>query len=313
MFTRLEPQRAFHMKRLCVSFSVVFFLICAHTLFADIALVKTAGVLAFDEARNGFASTCFENKQEFDLSEDLSNRDQIISGIKAGNFKLIIAIGSEAAGFVKTNFPDTPLVFTMVVNPDRMGLTGNNVTGISLDVPVREELVILKSIAKKAKRIGVIYTQPANNSLLETVKTVAAELDFTVVPVAITSSTDIQKAMTELIGKCDALWIPPDPSLNSEEVVRYIGSTSLSKQLPCVGPTDRYVRSGAIFSLSSDNVEAGKMAGDLANQILQGTPPSRLAIQSMQKPRVIINLKAAELLGLTIPKNVQNSASKIYQ
>lgn len=313
MTTRLEPQRAFHMKRLCLSLPVVFFLISAHALFADIALLKTGGVLAFDEARNGFASTCFENKQEFDLSEDLSNKDQIISGMKGGNFKLIVAIGSQAADFAKTNFPEIPLVFTMVVNPDRMGLTGNNITGVALDVPVREELVILKSIDKKAKRLGTIYTQPVNNSLIDTLRTIASQLDLTVVPVSITSSTDIQKAMAELIGKCDALWIPPDPSLNSEEVVRYIGSTSLSKQLPCVGPTDRYVRSGAIFSLSADNVEAGKIAGDLANQILQGTPPSRIAPQSMQKPRVIINLKAADLLGLTIPKNVQNSASKIYQ
>jgi putative tryptophan/tyrosine transport system substrate-binding protein len=302
------------MKRLGASPFVFFLtLILSQLVFADIAVVKTAGVLAFDEARNGFASTCFENKQEFDLSEDLSNKDEIIKGLKSGNFRLIVAIGSQAASFVKSNFPDIPEVFTMVVNPDRMGLTGNNATGVALDVPIREELLILKSIAKKARRIGVIYTQPANDTLINSLRSVASETDFVVVPEPINSSADLQKAMTDLIGKCDALWIPPDPSLNSEDVVRYIGSTSLSKQLPCVGPTDRYVRSGAIFSLAADAVEAGKLAGDLANQILQGTAPSKLAIQTMSKPRIIINLKAAELLGLTIPKNVQNSASKIYQ
>lgn len=302
------------MKRLGALLFTVFLLsLFTNFALADIAIVKTGGVTAFDEARNGFASTCFENKQEFDLADDLSNQDQIISSIKSGKFRLLVGVGSKAATLLKTNFPDTPLVYTMVVDPDHLGLTGNNVTGVELDVPIREEFAMLKSIVKKAKRIGVVYTRPANEVLVNAARTIATQNDMVIVASPITSSADIQKAMTDLIGKCDALWIPPDPSLNSEEVIRYIGSTSLSKQLPCVGPNDRYVRSGAIFSLSPDNVEAGKMAGDLANQILQGTAPSSLPIQTMQKPRVIINLKAAELLGLTIPKSIQNSASKIYQ
>src|SRR5205085_8979398 len=123
----------------------------------------------------------------------------------------------------------------------------------------------------------------------------------------------IQKAMTDVLGKSDAIWIPPDPSLNTDEVIRYIGSTSLAKQIPCVGPTDRYVRSGAIFSLAPDAIEAGRLAGDLANKVLQGTAAGKLPVQLLQKPKVILNLKAAALLGLTIPKNVQDAASKVYQ
>ncbi len=300
------------MKR-SVPFSFVLLLFFANLALADLAIVKTASVVAFDEARNGFASICFEPKQEFDLSEDLSNQQQIIDSIKGGNFRLLVGIGSQAATLLKNNFPGTPMIFTLVVNPEKNNLRSDNITGVTLGVPVKEQFAILHSIDKRIKRIGVIYTQPANDSLIDTARAAANDENFTLVPSPISSSLDIQKALTDLLGKVDALWIPPDPSMNSEDIIRYIGSTSLSRQLPCVGPTDRYVRSGALFSLSPDTVEAGKMAGDLANQILQGTPPSKLPIQLIEKPRVIINLKAAGLLGLTIPKNVQNSASKIYQ
>jgi putative ABC transport system substrate-binding protein len=130
---------------------------------------------------------------------------------------------------------------------------------------------------------------------------------------SISNGQDIQRAVGEIISKIDALWIPPDPSLNSEEVIRYIGQTSLTKQIPCVGPSERYVRSGAIFSMTIDSVEAGRMAGDLANKIVQGTSPSKLPVQEMKRPKLIINTRAAGLLGLTIPRNVLDAAHKVYQ
>jgi len=300
------------MRRLA-QLSFVVLLISITPAFSDVAIVKSAGSFAFNDARNGFASICFENRQEFDLAEDGSNQTQILDTIKASNFRLMVAIGTQAAIFLKANFPDVPLVFCLVVNPEKLGLKGDNIAGVPLNVPVREQFALLRTIFKKAKRLGVLYTQPANDVLINSARSIAADENMTLVAAPITSSQDIQKAMTDLIGKCDALWIPPDPSLNSEEVIRYIGTTSLSRQIPIVGPNDRFVRAGAIFSLSVDAVEVGRAAGDLANKILQGTPASRLSTPELQKPKIILNLKAAGLLNIIIPRNIQDAASKVYQ
>jgi len=300
------------MRRLA-QLSFVVLLISITPAFSDVAIVKSAGSFAFNDARNGFASICFENRQEFDLAEDGSNQTQILATIKASNFRLMVAIGTQAAIFLKANFPDVPLVFCLVVNPEKLGLKGDNIAGVPLNVPVREQFALLRTIFKKAKRLGVLYTQPANDVLINSARSIAADEDMTLVAAPITSSQDIQKAMTDLIGKCDALWIPPDPSLNSEEVIRYIGTTSLSRQIPSVGPNDRFVRAGAIFSLSVDAVEVGRAAGDLANKILQGTPASKLSTPELQKPKIILNLKAAGLLNIIIPRNIQDAASKVYQ
>jgi len=293
--------------------SFVVLLILITPALSDVAIVKSAGSFAFNDARNGFASICFEPRKEFDLAEDGSNQTQILEEIKSGNFSLMVAIGTQASSFLKTNFPGIPLIYCLVVNPEKLGLKGENIAGVPLNVPIREQFAVLKTIFKKAKRLGVLYTQPANDGLIASARSIAENEGMTLVASPITSSQDIQKAMTDLISKSDALWIPPDPSLNSEEVIRYIGTTSLSRQIPCVGPNDRFVRAGAVFSLSVDAVEVGRAAGELANKILQGTPASRLSIPDLQKPKIILNLKAAGLLNITIPRNIQDAASKVYQ
>lgn len=291
----------------------LFVLLISTSLFGEIAIIKTAGIIAFDDARNGFSSICFENKREFNLLEDSSNQNQITDQMKSGNFNLILAIGFQAANFAKTAFPEIPLIFCLVLDPEKNGLKGDKITGVYYIVPIKEQFSIFKNLSKKIKRIGVIYTQPFNSSLLDAAKTAANDLGLELVTAPIQSSLDIQKAMTDLVGKCDALWIPPDPALFSEEIIRYIGTTSLSRQLPFGGPNELFVRAGAIFSLGPDSIEAGKEAGDMANRILQGASVSDVEPEQLKKLRIILNLKAAGLLGLTIPQNILNSATKIYQ
>jgi putative ABC transport system substrate-binding protein len=293
--------------------SAVILIYLAQFSFGDVAIIKTAGIASFDDARNGFSSICFENKKEFNLMEDLSNQNDITTQIKGGNYNLIVVMGTLAAKLAKDNFPNLPIVFCMVLNTDINSLKAENITGVGVDVRIKDQFIVMRNISKKIKRIGIIYTQPDNDTLIASARTIAQELDMSVVTSGIAGSQDIQKAMNDIIGKIDALWIPPDPSLYSDEVIRYIGSTSLTKLIPCFGPNERYVRSGAIFSMTFDPVEAGRIAGDVANKILQGTAPSKLQIHELQRPKIIINTRAAGLLKLTIPKNIQDAASKVYQ
>ena len=290
---------------------LLLLLLVAVSTSAEIALVKTG--TGYDDARNGFSSICFENKKEFTLLEDLSNQAQVADEIKAGTYSMVVALGPQAALFAHQNLPGLPLVYTLVARADKMGIKGENVTGVSMQVPLLEQFNVLRNISKKIKRVGVLYTPAVNDSLIESAKEVAGGQNLSIVPSPVTSSQDIQHAVTELVGKCDALWVPPDPSLASDDVVKYIGSTSLSKQLALVGPSERYVRAGAIIAMVLDAVDAGKSAGDLANKIIAGTPPSKLPVVEQKKFKIIINLKAAGLLGLTIPKNVQDAAGKVYQ
>src|SRR5262245_9646456 len=146
--------------------SAVVLIYLAQISFADVAIIKTAGIVSFDEARNGFSSICFENKKEFNLMEDLSNQVDIANQIKGGVYNLVVAMGSLAARFAKDNFPNVPIVFCMVLNSDLNSLRADNITGVSVDVRIKDQFTVLRNISKKIKRIGIIYTQPENDSLV---------------------------------------------------------------------------------------------------------------------------------------------------
>jgi putative tryptophan/tyrosine transport system substrate-binding protein len=293
-------------------YAVSFLLLFGSQAYADIAVIKSAGSSISDEVRNGFTSTCFENRQEFSLQEDLSNQSQIIDSIRSGNIRLILAVGSASALLAKS-LPNLPLLFCLVLNPERSGLTGGNIFGIPLQVPVREQFGVIREINKKWKRIGVIYTRPTNEPLLDTVRKLAESQNLMLIQFPIRSSMDLEKVMNDMVGKCDVIWIPPDPSLNSDEVIKYIGATSLSRQIPFVGPNERYVKAGAIFTVTVDPVETGRIAGEVANQILAGAVPSKIPAPVPQRIRMIINKRAAGLLHITFPKNIEQTAAKVYQ
>ena len=207
--------------------SSMILILIVQASYADVAIIKTPGIAVFDEARNGFSSICFETAKEFTLQDDLSNHNEITTEIQSGKYQIVLALGARAAEYAKNTFPTLPVVFCMVVSPQVNSLKADNVTGVSVDVRVKDQFTILKNINKKIKRLGVIYTQPANDSLIAAAKTTATGMDLDLVTARITNGQEIQKAMGEIIDKIDALWIPPDPSLNSEEVIRYIGQTSL--------------------------------------------------------------------------------------
>jgi len=308
LFGGLTP----HMKCL-VRASIAVFAAFVSTAFADIAIVKTAGTSLFDEVRNGFASICFENQREFPLQQDLSNQSEVADQIRAGNYKLLVSIGSEATTFARTTLPQTNLVYAMVTFPERLGLKGDNVAGIPLPVPFEQQFALIRSINKKFKRIGALYTRPFNEPLIQSARTFAESHGMTLVSFPIASSFELEKAMNNMTGKCDVLWVPPDPILDSDELIRYVGATSISRQIPCVGSNERFVKAGAIFCLTVDAVEIGRLAGELVNQALQGKPFSTLKVAETSKPRFILNVRAANSLKLPIPKEIQNKANKLYQ
>jgi putative ABC transport system substrate-binding protein len=285
------------------SIAVCLFLI--GTAFADVAILKTAGSSQFDEVRNGFASICFENQREFSLAGDLSNQTQLTDQIRTGNYKLILSIGSQAATIAKRYLSPIQLLYCVVAFPERLGLVGENISGIPLQVSFQEQFGLIRNINKKLKRIGVIYTRPVNEPLVQNARSWAEPRGFSVISFPIASRNDLERAMTNLVGKCDVLWIPPDPTLESDDVIEYIGATSLARQIPSIGPNERYVKAGAIFSITVDAVEIGRLAGDLANKILQGNAPSKLSGLEPGKPRFILNIRSANILGLSIPKQFQ--------
>ena len=132
-----------------------------------IAVLKSHDIAPINQALAGFVATCPEPITTYDLGGITSNSRGIIDRIMASPPRLIVAIGPLAAQVAKAEVRGVPVVFAMVRNPRKSGLEGDNIAGISLDVPVEAQLAMYKALLPTIRVIGVIYDPEKTGTLVK--------------------------------------------------------------------------------------------------------------------------------------------------
>ncbi len=127
--------------RFCLAFTLVLLFSFTHTQARaqGIAVIKSHNVEPFNQALAGFVAACDGGITEYDLRGSKRKGAGIIKRIIATKPRLIVAIGSLAALVAKEGARGIPVVFFMVPNPYKFGLEGENIAGISLDIPIDKQ------------------------------------------------------------------------------------------------------------------------------------------------------------------------------
>ena len=130
-------------------------------------MLKSHDIAPINQALAGFVATCPEHITTYDLGGSTSNSRGIIDRIMASPPRLIVAIGPLAAQVAKAEVRGVPVVFAMVRNPRKSGLEGDNIAGISLDVPIEAQLAMYKALLPTLRVIGVIYDPEKTGTLVK--------------------------------------------------------------------------------------------------------------------------------------------------
>lgn len=134
-------------------------------------------------------------------------------------------------------------------------------------------------------------------------------LDF--VALEIRSADDIDPALEALKGQVDALYLPPD-SLTDANRVR-INDAALSARVPTMYAYREYVHAGGLMSYGPNYPDLFRRSADLVDKILRGTSPAEIPVEQPTKFDLVINLKTARALGLTIPDKLLVLADEIIE
>jgi len=277
-------------------------------------VLKSHDIAPINQALAGFVATCTEQITTYDLGGRTSDTRGIIDRIMAAPPKLILAIGPQAAQVAKAEVQDIPVVFLLVRNPRKYGLEGDNITGISLDVPIEAQLAMYKSLLPTLQVLGVIYDPEKTSALVKEADEVAGKfgLRFRAAPVA--SQTEVPAALRSLLGKVDALWLLPDDTVVTPESLTFFLLTAFKQNLPVLTISDAFVEAGALASLSADYTDMGRQACQLSREIETGRlRPTQASIVPPTKVNITINQQTASQLGLVLPPGVVQSASKVYR
>lgn len=288
---------------------------------ARIAVVISSSIEPYMESINGFYQELDARGVKYESSEfimsDSDNLESVIPKIALFRPDLIHTIGTRATAAVKEEFKDVPVIFSMVLNPVDSGIVasmefpGDNITGVSMDIPLRLQFDYIKRIFPRAKKIGVIYSKEETAHLIGHANIAARRAGMTLVDKEVKYPAEVPAALTAIAGKIDLLWSVADSNVFTRETIREFLIFTLKRQIPFVGLSSSFVRAGAFFSFDVIPEKAGRDAAVIADEVLRGKNTARIPVLSPKEIKVFINKNTANILNIDVPDEIYKSAEII--
>jgi len=274
------------------------------------------GETGYVEGRNlegDYRSAESHNDQLAALAADLVRRP----------VSLIAAIGGLAPALAaKAATTTIPIVFTIPGDPVRQGLVerlnrpGGNVTGVSnlAGVVVPKQLEVLHETVPKAALIGLLVnpTNPSAEFYAKDTEVAASSIGQKVFVVKAASEGDIETAFATLAEQhADAILIPSDVLFNS--VPEKLVTLASRHALPAIYAYSEFARAGGLMSYGVSFGEPFRQTGIYAGRILRGEKPADLPVIQVTKVELIVNLRTAKALGVTVPIPLLGRADEVIE
>jgi putative ABC transport system substrate-binding protein len=234
----------------------------------------------------------------------------------------ILAITTPAAVAAKAATTTLPIVFEVGADPVKLGLVaglskpGGNMTGVSLlNVELgAKRLELLHGVVPTTTIFGLLINPTNSNAetISKDVKAAAKELGIQIHVQHATNEADFEPAFASLreLG-VRALVIGTDPLFNASS--ERLAALSLRYVMPSVYQYRPFAAAGGLMSYGDSSTEPFRQAGIYVGRILKGEKPGELAIQQSTKVELIVNLKAAKALGLTVPTQIVARADEVIE
>jgi putative ABC transport system substrate-binding protein len=213
-----------------------------------------------------------------------------------------------------------PIVMSNAIDPVGAGLVkslarpGGNITGLSTDASqamLAKHLALLKEINSKLSRVGVFRTVESEGRFAE-LQAAARQLNLGLEFVTIRTPDDFEGAFSAMAAKrVGAVLVAGGPVSYMRR--EQIGELALKHRLPAVTSLSEYVQAGVLVSYGPNLPDQFRRAAGYVAKILRGAKPADLPVEQPTKFDLVINLKTAKALGITIPKDVLLRADEVIQ
>jgi len=239
---------------------------------------------------------------------------------------VIVTLGGTATSIAKETTREIPIVFLYAADPVASGLVNSvarpetNLTGLTSAPDVEftaKQFEVFKETIPTLKRVAVLYNaraeNPAHATRLAILQKTAPSLGVKVADKPIKSAADVAQALS-LISRdtTDGLFIICASVFDG--VFKDIADKAIQKRLALFGCNSTHViEYGALAAYDTDRYRLGHRGARYVDRILKGSKPQDLPVEAPTKFELIINLKTAKQIGLTIPPNVLARADKVIR
>jgi ABC-type uncharacterized transport system substrate-binding protein len=242
--------------------------------------------------------------------------------IVANNVSVIMASGLPAALAAKAATSTIPIVFRLSIDPVAFGLAhslsrpGGNLTGVTMlnDELTAKRLQLLRELVPNTASIGFLLNPKNRNAASHKLRVETAAQALGVHVIVLTADSPDQFAPAFAAGRqqgIGALLVGDDPLFDSrsEQMV----AAAASHAVPTIYYVRDFVVVGGLISYGASYVEMGRQAAVSVGQILKGAKPADLPIAQPTRFELVINLKTAKALGLTVPPALLAGADEMIE
>jgi len=241
--------------------------------------------------------------------------------VRGGADIIVTTEGGNSARAAQMATDRIPIVFIGGGDPVELGLVkslarpGGNLTGIaSLDVELApKRLEIFRELVPGLKRVLLIYDATNKHAAeqLEPYRAAARSLGLTLVERPVRSQEEAGAVISGLRrGDVDGIFAPRVLSLN---IPGFIVATSAKGTFPTMFQAAFFAERGGLASYGATDGDLGRLAARLVDRILKGAKPADLPVEQPTKFELVINVKTAKALGLTIPQSLLHRADRLIQ
>lgn len=262
-----------------------------------ILVVQSLQIKPYDAALQGFQSLYDGTVKRLVTSEQ--EAADIVREVHRMKPALILAIGRDGLAKVRS-VKDIPIVYLMVLNPQRLTAGNDNITGVSMQLPAEKQLAALQKVLPQVKKVGVLYDPAKSGAFFRDAQAAARTLGIELLTREVHEAKDALVALQGMKGKVGAFWMLPDASVVTPETVDMLLLSSIENNIPVFTFSEKYVEMGALLSLEIDPYDLGKQAGEMAKKVLAGTDVRDIPPVDARNAVVTINLKVARKLGIQV-------------
>jgi putative ABC transport system substrate-binding protein len=238
---------------------------------------------------------------------------------------LIVAANTPAARAVQQATTTIPIVVPVMGDPVDDGLVaslarpGGNLTGLTFLGPelVPKRMELLKEALPKVSRVAALwhpggYSERTTRDMLKETEAAAGTLGVQLQLVGVRGPDEFDRAFSTMTReRADALIVFPSPMLFNER--RRIVDLAIQHRLPSISVARQFVELGGLIAYGASIPDLVRRSTTYVDKILKGAKPADLPVEQPTKFELVINLKTAKALGLTIPPSLLGRADEVIQ
>ena len=321
-------------KKIIVPFLAALVLASVHLAQAQQAKVYRVGVIheggpfyvAIDGLKEGLRELGLAEGKHYvlevrDLKGDRRAAEAAARSLEREKVDLIYTVATSVTTVVKRATTEIPIVFAVGSDPVAAGLVesfarpGGRCTGVYRQGDLTaKRLETLKEILPKVRKVVTFY-DPSNELALADAKSAreaAGQLKIEIVERQVASVEELRLGMKALKAQeADAFFFINDAMVTSQ--AQFIIDTARAKKLPTVFSEPDLVAKGALAGYGVGYYEMGRLSAKYVQRVLTGTSPQNLPVESLSRVELVVNLKTARAIGVTIPQAVLLRADEVIQ